>query len=133
MNILANVGYAVFVTIIAIVAIAGDIHAYMQLSPGKQKEKVQEWLLAAVIKAEKMLGGGTGQLKLRTVYDMFIEKFPSLVKAISFEEFSDMVDVALEKMKDLIKNNDRLRKYIESGVNDISIDKLIEMIVTLKK
>ena len=53
----------------------------------EQLKKVKEWLLWAVAEAEKELGSGTGQLKLRYVYDMFIVKFPSLAKIISFETF----------------------------------------------
>ena len=35
-----------------------------------QLAKVKEWLLWAVTEAEKDLGGGTGKLKLRQVYDL---------------------------------------------------------------
>lgn len=37
-----------------------------------QKEKIVEWLVYAVTEAEKQLGNGTGQLKLRLCYDWFI-------------------------------------------------------------
>jgi len=65
----------------------------------KQLNKVREWLLYAVTKAEKELGGGTGQIKLRYVYDMFVARFTWLARVISFEAFSMMVDEALERMK----------------------------------
>lgn len=48
-----------------------------------QKKKVIEWLKYAVSMAEKELGKDTGQLKLRRVYDWFIEKFPKLSSEIS--------------------------------------------------
>lgn len=81
----------------------------------KQVAKVQEWLLWAVTKAEAELGSGTGQLKLRYVYDMFIEKFPAVSKALSFNCFSMMVDKALEKMKEILNQNKAAVKLVETG------------------
>lgn len=132
MNVLVNNWYVILITVVAVVAIAGDVYAFMRLNPSEQKKKVQEWLLIAVIKAEKLLGGGTGQLKLRTVYDMFVEKFPWLVKIISFDEFSDMVDIALDKMRDLIKNNSKVANYI-AGTNETTIEQLIEVLANYTK
>ena len=40
-----------------------------------QLESLRQWLLFAVTEAEKSLGSGTGKLKLRQVYDMFLTKF----------------------------------------------------------
>ena len=53
-----------------------------------QKFKIAEWLTYAVSEAEKQLGGGTGQLKLRLVYDWFVEKFPVVSSIIPFTVFS---------------------------------------------
>ena len=50
----------------------------------KQLSKVREWLLYAVTKAEKELGGGTGQIKLRYVYDMFVARFTWLARVTGF-------------------------------------------------
>ena len=36
---------------------------------------------------------------------MFVTKFPGIALFISFEEFSKMVDKALNKFEDLLKNN----------------------------
>ena len=78
-----------------------------------QITKVKEWLLWAVTEAERELGSGTGQLKLRYVYDMFIVKFPFLVKVISFEHFSVLVDEALDKFRTLLETNQKLKDYID--------------------
>lgn len=114
--------YVIFLIVVAIVVIAGDIYMFTKLSPEEkqkkleeQKLKVQEWLIWAVAQAESDLGGGTGQLKLRKVYGMFIVAFPWLVETIPFEEFSDMVDVALDKFRDMLKNNSKVKEYVESG------------------
>ena len=64
-----------------------------------QKTRVIEWLKIAVTEAEKLLGGGMGQLKLRKVYDWFVEKFPFLAAIIPFKVFSAWVDIALATME----------------------------------
>ena len=91
--------------------------AFFKMPTNAQIAKVKEWLLYAVAKAEKELGGGTGKLKLRYVYDMFIAKFPYLVQVISFESFSDLVDEVLDKFKDILSANKAVQMYIESEVN----------------
>lgn len=96
------------VVIIAIVRFVG-------LPTESQLAKVREWLLWAVTEAEKELGSGTGALKLRQVYDLFVTRFPWLAKAISFELFSEMVDEALEEMRSLLNTNQAARSFVEGG------------------
>ena len=79
----------------------------------KQPKKVKEWLLYAVIEAEKELGSGTGPVKLRSVYDMFITKFPKLSVFISFSTFSEWVDVALDYMEKLLTDNKDVKAIIK--------------------
>ena len=78
----------------------------------RQLNKVREWLLYAVTVAEKELGAGTGKLKLRYVYDMFVQRFGWLAKVITFEMFSMMVDEALEKMKTMLSDNKEVQKLV---------------------
>lgn len=80
----------------------------------KKIKMVKEWLLFAVIQAERELGGGTGQVKLRYVWDMFIKTFPSLAPIVSFEMFSKLVDEALIQMRHLLDTNLDILKYVES-------------------
>jgi hypothetical protein len=82
---------------------------------GKEKQlmKVKEWLLFAVIQAEKELGNNTGQLKLRMVYGQFIDKFKMLSLLITFEEFSKAVDESLESMRSMLESNQAVKKLIE--------------------
>lgn len=80
-----------------------------------QLVKVQEWLIWAVTGAEKELGGGTGQLKLRQVYDLFLMRFPKLSKVISFEDFGSMVDDALEIMRKMLQSNAAVKKFVSGG------------------
>lgn len=76
----------------------------------------KEWLVWAVAEAEKMLGSGTGQLKLRYVYDAAVVRFPILSKLIPFSIFSRMVDSALEVMKDMIENNASIAEAITNQI-----------------
>lgn len=78
----------------------------------EQIHQVKEWLLYAVMEAEKEFGSGTGALKLRFVYDMFITKFPLLVALIPFSTFSSFVDEALDKFKKLLATTPELQAYV---------------------
>lgn len=99
-----------------IIAVAGyAIYIFIKTPSNAQVIKVKEWLLWAVAEAERELGSGTGQLKLRYVYDMFIVKFPSVAKLLSFEAFSLMVDEVLDKFRELLGQNEQLQTYIKSS------------------
>lgn len=89
--------------------IAVIIIAYLVIN---QKKNILEWLLKMVIEAEKKLGGGTGELKLRTVYDWFIEAFPAVSAFVPFSVFSAWVDVALDAMEELLKKNKQVKTYV---------------------
>lgn len=65
----------VIVGLIAVLTAGGyAVYVFVKMPSDKQLNKVREWLLYAVTKAEKELGGGTGQIKLRYVYDMFVAR-----------------------------------------------------------
>ena len=105
---------SIIIGLVCLVAIVGVCaYDFVKLGKEKQLEKVKEWLLLAVVEAEKQLGGGTGKLKLRFVYDMFIEKFKFLSMLVSFETFSLMVDEALDKMKEMLETNKQIKVYVE--------------------
>ena len=76
-------------------------------------ENVKEWLKWAVTIAEKELGSGTGQLKLRQVYNMAVDRFPWIIKLISFETFSHWVDDALQWMNNQLANNVAVSNFIK--------------------
>ena len=101
--------------IMVVCAIAYCIYEFYNLGKEKQIEMVKEWLLLAVLEAEKALGSGTGQVKLRFVYDLFIDKFKYLSLVISFEQFSMLVDDALDVMRDMISNNKQVEQYVNSN------------------
>lgn len=106
--------WMLIVALIAAIGVGGyAIYAFVKRPTTEQISKVTEWLLYAVTAAEKELGSGTGQIKLRYVYDMFIAKFPYLVKVIPFETFSILVDEALDKFRNMLDTNTNLQSYIE--------------------
>lgn len=76
----------------------------------------KNWLVWAVSEAEKVLGSGTGQLKLRLVYDMAVARFPIVAKLIPFKLFSNMVDAALKIMSEMIKNNASIAEAITNQI-----------------
>lgn len=102
------------IVILAILVIAFMfLITYINLPKSKKATKVKEWLLFAVIQAEKELGSGTGQLKLRYVYNLALSKFPIFIKLIPFELFSNFVDEALQQLENLIEDSEGVKKYIE--------------------
>ena len=79
------------------------------------KQKVKEWLKYAVTIAEKELKSGTGQLKLRQVYDMFLERFPVFSKLVPFSVFSNWVDLALEFLREQLDKNENIKAFVEDN------------------
>lgn len=103
----------IILAVIALVAVGVLVAVRFFKQPSsEQLDKVKEWLLWAVLEAERKLGSGTGALKLRFVYDLFVGKFPWLAKIVSFEQFSDLVDEALDKMQDLLNKDEAVTEYV---------------------
>lgn len=85
---------------------------FINLGAIKQIATIKSWLLYAVTVAEEELGSGTGQLKLLTVYDMFIEKFKFVSLFLSFDTVSGFVDDVLEDMKEMLSNNSKISECV---------------------
>lgn len=96
----------IFVYILAVIIIV------LLLIYGIMTNKVKEWLKFAVTFAEKELGSGTGQLKLREVYDWFLNMFPVFSKIVPFNIFSKWVDLALEWMREQLENNNNISVFV---------------------
>lgn len=110
---------AILVAMAIILTIVRFVVKYFNATDAERDEMIQEqidnmleWLVGACADAEKDLGGGTGALKLRRVYDWFVVKFVWLATEISFEEFSTYVDQALQQMKVMLENNEAIKAYI---------------------
>ena len=102
--LIQNWYYIVFIVAVVI----GSVYGLMS---GKAKE----WLKFAVCVAEEKLGKETGQLKLRYVYDMFVEQFPAFAAIVPFSIFSKWVDLALEWMREQLNNNAKFKTIIEGS------------------
>lgn len=98
--------------LVGIACVVAAIIKFAGLPTETQIKKVKEWLLYAVSVAEAELGSGTGQLKLRRVYDMFVEKFPAIVKFITFDRFAELVDEALDELDKLLETNMAIKAVI---------------------
>lgn len=96
------------------IAVVGCLAIYKWAGkPTKEQiANIKEWLLYAVIEAEKELGGGTGQIKLRQVYDMAIQRFKWL-SIVPFATFSGWVDEALAEMKKMLAVNEKVKQLVE--------------------
>lgn len=116
--------YLIFGGVALVGFVSWIIYNFFMLPTDEQKEKVKEWLVWACIEAEKALQSGTGQLKLRQVYDMFcaVPAFTWVAKLISFETFSDWVSDALVEVKEMLVNNYNLAKYVygENAEQEVS-------------
>lgn len=117
MEFIANNWYIILAAVAAVAVIAYLIYKFFKLPRPAQIAKIKEWLLFAVTEAEKELGSGTGQLKLRYVYDKFVTKFPYLVQFISFERFSELVDDVLVKFKEMFNTNKNVKRYVDSNTD----------------
>lgn len=108
--------YSIICVIICICSIGFiiiDNYKYLHLTEN-QINKLKEWLLYAVTEAEKEYGNKTGKIKLRYVYSLFINHFPSnYVKCISFEDFSNLVDEVLITFNKLLLSNSEIQNYVK--------------------
>lgn len=102
--------------VVALMAATGMVGVcigrFLKMPTSEQRERVKEWLLWAVTQAEAELGSGTGKLKLRQTYDLFIQRFPALAMAVSFDTFSLWVDEALEEMRKMLKENKAVKEIV---------------------
>lgn len=103
----------IILILLALLGIGAFAFWFYKQGKEKQLEMIRQWLLLAVIEAEKQLGSGTGAVKLRYVYDLFINRFKFMSKIITFEQFSSLVDEALEVMRLMIQQNQNVAAYIK--------------------
>lgn len=80
---------------------------FLKKPRAEQIAKVKEWLLVAVQEAEERFGSGTGQTKLRFVYDLFTAKYPVVAKVVPFETFSGWVDEALDTVEEWLTETEK--------------------------
>lgn len=116
----------VFGLAVAVILAVLVVYRFFGLPTEKQVEKIKEWLIWACIEAERALQSGTGQLKLRQVYDMFcaVPAFTWVAKLISFELFSEWVSDALVTAKEMMINNKALAEYVYGNKANVEVKKI---------
>lgn len=113
MDWIINNWYVLLGIISFLIIVGVSIYKFVGLPTKEQIRKVKEWLLLAVIEAEKELGSGTGKVKLRYVFGLFVDKFPVVAKVIKFDTFSNWVDEALKEMRILLETNVAIKDLVE--------------------
>lgn len=119
-NFIQEYWFLIIAAIAVVSVVSIKAYIWFKKPSNEQLEQVRQWLIYAVAKAEAELGSGTGQLKLRYVYDLFIKKFPAIAIFISFEDFSKMVDGALDELEELMKENKEIGMLIKPS--DYTVD-----------
>lgn len=112
MNWLVDNWYVVFALAALLIVVIYAIIRFANLPSEQQISKAKEWLKLAVTLAEKELGSGTGALKLRYVYDLFVSRFPAIAKVVSFQTYSAWVDDALVWLNTQLTNNPTVKDYV---------------------
>lgn len=115
LRFIMNNWLTIILSIAALAVFVVKVVQFVRSPSDKQIENLKEWLKLAVTEAEAALGSGTGQLKLRDVYDMAVEKFPWVGEFITFETFSTWVDEALEWMNNQLESNEKVKAYVVDG------------------
>ena len=115
LGFIMNNWLTIILSIAALAVFVVKVVQFVRSPSDKQIENLKEWLKLAVTEAEAALGSGTGQLKLRDVYDMAVERFPWVGEFITFETFSTWVDEALEWMNNQLESNEKVKAYVVDG------------------
>lgn len=113
MNFMVENGLMLFGFVLVFIVLLLQIATFFQKPSEEQLACLKNWLLGAVVEAEKEFGSDTGELKLRSVYDKFVVRFPWLAKLITFEQFSGYVDDALVEMEELLQSNKTIFQLVK--------------------
>lgn len=107
------------IAVVSVVSI--KVYEFFKKPNSEQLRKVQEWLVWAVAKAEDTLGSGTGQLKMKYVYDLFVAKYPAIAIFLSYDQFLEMAEKALDEFKEMMENNEAIKQLYEKEI-DVDVD-----------
>ncbi len=114
MELLIENWFLIAATVAVVVSLSCLIFRFLGMPTEKQTQKIKEWLIWACVKAERSLQSGTGQLKLRKVYNLFcaVPAFTWVARVISFDQFSAWVSDALLEVKQMLISNKVLAEYV---------------------
>lgn len=126
MEFIVNNWYMILAAVVLLACAIHIVVKFFRQPSGEQVRKVKQWLLIAVIETEKQFGGGTGTVKLRKVYDLFVARWPWMAKVVPFELFSTWVDEALAEMRELLEKNLEIAAYVYGTEEGMDVDDLSE-------
>jgi LPS O-antigen subunit length determinant protein (WzzB/FepE family) len=112
MNFIINY-WPMLIVAIAIIAMAVvTVIDFINKSPKERIETIKQWAVYACAMAEAHLGSGTGQMKMRETYDMFLQRFPSLATVITYEKYKEIAEKALLEFKQMLSTNPSIQEMI---------------------
>lgn len=115
--IMNNISIVLGIAIIVFIIVNAFL-SFIKLPKAQKIADVKEWLKWAVTEAEKAYGTKTGQIKLRKVYDLFLNTFPEMKNYISFSDIDMWVNDALKWFENQLKSNESLYKYVYGDEDD---------------
>ena len=114
MEFIANVGaFITTYTVEIIIVLLVILGLYVKIK-NLIGNNLIEWLVDKVADAEAYFGSETGQLKLRSVSNVFVQNRPILAVFISFDKFSDYVDEALKKFEIMLSDNGKIKEWYDN-------------------
>ena len=109
---LGNYWYLIITALSIIVIAIISIINFMKQNPEERLKSVKQWAIYACALAESHLGSGTGQLKMRETYNMFLQTFPSLAEKISYNTYKGIAEEALVEFKEMLKTNPNVQNVV---------------------
>lgn len=118
--------YLFIAALAAVGSCTAVVYRFLGQPREKQVAKVKEWLIWACVEAEKQLKSGTGQLKLREVWNLFcaVPAFSWVAKIVTFETFSGWVSQSLKEVKTMLVNNPNLAEYVYGDKAGDEVEKI---------
>lgn len=126
MELLIENWFLIAVAVAVVVSLICLIFRFLGMPTEEQTKKVKEWLIWACVEAERALQSGTGQLKLREVYNLFcaVPAFTWVARVISFAQFSVWVSDALLDVKHMLISNKVLAEYVYGDNAAAEVEKI---------
>lgn len=113
MEFISNIGsFVTTYTVEIIIVLLVVLGLYVKVKNLIAKNLI-EWLVDKVGDAEAYFGSETGQLKLRSVYNVFVQNRPVLAFFISFDKFKNYVDAALKKFEQMLSDNGKIKEWYD--------------------
>lgn len=95
------------------IAVLAVVAGYFAIRYG-YKEQVMKVLFYLVTKAEKQLGGGTGELKFAAVTTWLYERFPLALRFFfTTKQVDELIELAVQKMKEYLEKNSKAAELKE--------------------